>query len=468
MANALLPFSPMSGQGFTRLILNRKNWGVYVTEETKDLGWTRDWYRNPGGNRYKSVQGGNLSYLGADPGPYRNVYEDMSANGDNSYADLIHLCDVINNTPKDDLTDALREIMDVDSTIWQIAGDCIFGNLDSYYTNRNNFYVITDPTHGTMELVNHDLGLSFGTWDGQGSRFDPTYNFDSNLTPLIKNMFRDRRLRKEYFAHIHTLIDEGFRWDKLGAKLDAYRDLIRAEVYRDGKKLFTNADFDNALDKNVQGQFFTIRALKPYIQERETYLKSHPEIDKPRVEFGAVGQDPAFPEPFQAITMRATITGSNAASKMELWWRSQGPFKRVTMYDDGAHDDGARKDGLWAGEIHGLPAASEVEYYLISTTADQKAFTYEPHRRRTRGPSLLGSGGHRPRPDHQRAHGRQPERRGRRDREPRRLDRGLQRRHRESRPQRHVSERRLDRPQGLAVSGGNDPRTRPALDRVGR
>ena len=40
------------------------------------------------------------------------------------WTDLIHFCDVLNNTGTGrGLTDALRPILDLDSTIWQIATD---------------------------------------------------------------------------------------------------------------------------------------------------------------------------------------------------------------------------------------------------------------------------------------------------------------------------------------------------------
>ena len=378
MANVLGEFMPMPRVNYVKVYLQGKYWGVYINEEVKDQRWMKRQYRLKFGNRYK-FGGGDLSYLGDSPGPYKNQYELQNEPGIDPWQDLIEFCDVLNNSGTGPgLTDALWQVCDIDGSIWEVAGDNVFANLDSYYVNRNNYFVMSDHYHGLMELVNHDFNLCLGTWRGEYD-LEPNYQFTTTY-PFVRNVMEDKPVLQEYYAHVLTLTEEALNWDVLEPLFQQYQDLIRDAVYADKKKIFTDADFTDGFTKDIRGEWFNIPAIEPYVKNRHDYLMTHPQIGlKARARFLATSIDPVTPRPGEDVQVLATIDPAYPADKVELRWRVRGPFERVDMYDDGQNGDGAADDGVWGAVIPGLPAGSHVDYYFVAVSDVGNGRSFEPN-----------------------------------------------------------------------------------------
>ena len=113
----------------------------------------------------------------------------------------------------------------------------------------------------------------------------------------------------------------------------------RAEVHLDDKKLWTDQQFEDSLDQWTSGQFFSIPPLREYVERRNAFLASHSRLSNSQVRFDRIDQIPAEPRPGQAVTIAATMGSLVAASKVELYWRTLGPFQIERMKDDGTGGD---------------------------------------------------------------------------------------------------------------------------------
>jgi spore coat protein CotH len=103
-------YVPAPKSNFVRVAINGESWGVYVNAEQFNKDMIKEWFNTTDGARWK-VPGspggrGGLEYLGDNPGAYKSIYEIKSKDA-KSWADLMKLCRVLNETPPDQLEAAL-------------------------------------------------------------------------------------------------------------------------------------------------------------------------------------------------------------------------------------------------------------------------------------------------------------------------------------------------------------------------
>lgn len=97
----------------------------------------------------------NLRYISADSTQYFNYYQLLSNNG---WSDLIALCSAATNN-----TAALENLIDVDRSLWMLAFNNVFINLDSYSgVFAQNYYLYQD-NNGYFNPIMWDLNMSFGS-----------------------------------------------------------------------------------------------------------------------------------------------------------------------------------------------------------------------------------------------------------------------------------------------------------------
>ncbi|MCI0534677.1 MAG: CotH kinase family protein, partial [Verrucomicrobiales bacterium] len=111
-------YVPAPKANLARVVINGESWGVYVNAQQFNKEFVKDWFGTTKGARWK-VPGspggrGSLAYLGEDVAAYKGIYEIKSKDTKESWADLIKLCKVLNETPPDQLEKALAPILDID------------------------------------------------------------------------------------------------------------------------------------------------------------------------------------------------------------------------------------------------------------------------------------------------------------------------------------------------------------------
>src|SRR5438477_5637854 len=104
-------YIPAPKANFARVVINGESWGVYVNAQQFNKDFVKDWFGTTKGARWK-VPGspnarGSLRYLGEEAAPYKRIYQIKTKDTAKSWADLIRLCKVLNETAPDKLEEAL-------------------------------------------------------------------------------------------------------------------------------------------------------------------------------------------------------------------------------------------------------------------------------------------------------------------------------------------------------------------------
>ncbi len=398
-------YLPAPKANFIRLVINGENWGVYpnIQQFNKDFLW--DWFKTKDGVRWKispgrGSRGGSLVWNGPDISDYQVAYQLKTKNvPQNAWQDLIHLCKILDQTPNDQLEDALRPIFNIDGALWFIALDNVFIDGDGYIGRGADYNVYLDPK-GRFHLISHDNNETFGYAGGGGPNiyFDnqrmlsPIANEDNEMLPVISRLLSTPHLRARYLNHVRTIIDEWLDWGILEPIIKEYQSLIDAAVKADLKKLYSYQAFVNSQDQNDNEEDSSSNrdgfdnrddrddpsadllggppgfgrgrgghrspSFKQFIKERRQFLLSHPEIDKevPVIKSVSLQSDP---QPQEEVLIKVVIDTKVKLDDVILYYASNYnvPFDSVTMLASGHNN-------TYLGEIPPFPAGTEVYYYV--------------------------------------------------------------------------------------------------------
>ena len=145
---------------FVRVVINGENWGVYSSAEQFSKEFAQDRFGTAKGARWK-VPGspggrGSLAYLGDDSTPYKAIYEIKSKDDGKSWAKLIQVTKILNDTAPEKLEAALAPVFDIDSALKFLALEITMVNGDGYWT-RTSDYSIAEDAKGRLHVVPHDM-----------------------------------------------------------------------------------------------------------------------------------------------------------------------------------------------------------------------------------------------------------------------------------------------------------------------
>ncbi len=329
-------YLPAPRVNFVRVVINGENWGVFASAEQFNKDFTENRFGTSKGARWK-VPGspggrGSLAYLGEFPGAYKGVYEIKTKDDPKSWAKLIQMTRVLNETPPDQLEAALSPLLDIDGALKFLAMEMVFVNSDGYWT-RTSDYTIAEDGKGRLHVIPHDMnetfamgggpgggrggfgpppgapggaggapgGPDFGPPPGGGPRggpggpggmgrgpggpggpggrggggggvdLDPLRGATSETTPLISKLLAVPALRTRYLGYVHEMTEKWLDWSKLRPVAAQYHTLIDADVKRDTRKLSSYGDFVASLEDGP-------RSLKSFADQRRTYLRNHAAI----------------------------------------------------------------------------------------------------------------------------------------------------------------------------------------------
>jgi len=163
---------------FVKVVINGRSWGLYANAQQFNKEMIDENFGTRKGARWKvggSPRGdGGLRFLGDDVQEYRSRYEIKSKDKEKSWNDLIKLCQVLNETPVEELDTALESILDVDGALWFLAVDVALINSDGYWTRASDYCIYQNPD-GKFHVLPHDMNESFraargGRGGGPGGR----------------------------------------------------------------------------------------------------------------------------------------------------------------------------------------------------------------------------------------------------------------------------------------------------------
>lgn len=164
LSNLMNSVTPAPKANFVRLVINGESWGIYVNVQQFNKDFLKEHFDSGNGPRWK-VSGhpgadGGLRYLGENVDAYRRIYSLKSKEDPQAWQDLIELCRVLDETPAEQLPQALEPILDLDSVLWFLAIDLATINNDGYWTRASDYSLYQDD-NGKFHVVPHDMNEAF-------------------------------------------------------------------------------------------------------------------------------------------------------------------------------------------------------------------------------------------------------------------------------------------------------------------
>jgi hypothetical protein len=305
---------------FMRVVVNGESWGVYVSAQQFNKDFTRDFFKSTKGARWK-VPGspggrGGMEYLGDDASAYKRTYEIKTKDDPKSWAALIHLFRVLNDTPPEKLEAALAPILDVDGVLKFLAVEAALVNSDGYWARASDYSIYQDEK-GRFHVVPHDQnegladegggrggppgfgpggpppgfgpggpppgfgpggpppgGPPPGATPGRGGRggfarasaeLDPLIGLTDTTKPLRSKLLAVPALKERYLGYVREIATKWLDWQTLGPRVAKYQALIAEDVKVDTRKLYTLEAFKDGTDGAE-------RSLKSFVERRRAFL----------------------------------------------------------------------------------------------------------------------------------------------------------------------------------------------------
>jgi hypothetical protein len=314
----------------------------------------------------------NLAYLGLNSSSYESAYEIKSTDG---WIDLIDLTNTLSNNINN-----IENVLDVDRALWMLALDNVMVNLDSYIGQfKQNYYLYKDD-YGRFNPIMWDLNMCFGTFGMTGSgaplsstaskrQLSHTLHSTESNWPLVQKLLAVPSYKRKYLAHYKTILTENFSNNSYYATAQAFQSLISASVTADTNKFYTNAQFTSNMTTDVNLGNNTAPGLSNLMPGRATYLSALSDFTATQPTIANITLSSSNPALASTVSIKATITNATASS-VYLGYRIDplAPFTKVTMYDDGAHNDGAAGDNVYGTTIPVNAITTQYYLYAENTT----------------------------------------------------------------------------------------------------
>ena len=260
---------------YAKVYINGAYWGLYTLVEEIDKHYLNSNanFNNKEGNLFKGDPNGSLQWVNNSPSSYYSNYELHTNETINDWSDLVHLIDKINNSGND-LYDSLETVLNTSNFIKQWAAYNLFVNLDSYLGSGHNYFIYHDTLSNKFEWIAWDVNEAFGNFNmGLTTAQLKTLSMfylpnPPNGRPLIQKMLGNMQYKNEYIATFCLWLENDFSNAALDIKIDSLANAIRADVYADTKKFFTNQQFDD----NITMDMGNTMGLKPFISSRRSAL----------------------------------------------------------------------------------------------------------------------------------------------------------------------------------------------------
>ncbi len=323
---------PTPKVNYVKVVINGESWGIYTNCEQFNKDFVKEHFGTSKGARWKvpgSPRGdGGLRYLGEEIQPYRQRFEIKSKDSEQSWRELINLCRVLNETPADQLADALDGLLNIDGALWFLAVDIVTCNSDGYWTRASDYSIYRHPD-GMFHIIPHDMNEAFrgarrrrggpprggdakskqpprdqkgakapprdrpprgdtakgrpprppraGGFGRGGVELDPLIGLDDPGKPLRSKLLANEKFRTRYLQHVRTIAEDLLTWDNLKPRVGTIRKLIERDVAADTRKLMTidafRAATSNSLPDDPQSS-----NLRSFVAKRSAYLLAHPAI----------------------------------------------------------------------------------------------------------------------------------------------------------------------------------------------
>jgi spore coat protein CotH len=264
---------------FSRVYINNVYWGLYTLVEEVDKTFLDDRFYDKKGNLFKGDPTGDLKWYGSAASSYYTKYELKTNETLNDWSDLVRLIDKINNSTTTQFHDSLEKYMNTTSWIRSWAAMNIFVNLDSYLGSGHNYYIYDDSITWKFNFINWDVNEAFGNFNmgmtlTQIKNLSMYYVSSTTSRPLCTKMLANTAYKAALTQEFCEQIQNSFSNTLLDPKIDSLANAIRADVYADTLKSYSNQNFEDniVMDINLPGGpgvGGNFAGLKPFITARK-------------------------------------------------------------------------------------------------------------------------------------------------------------------------------------------------------
>ncbi len=331
----------------------------------------------------------SLMYQGGKDVCYDGVYEDKNEVG---YKPLDNLMRVLKEEP-----DKIEDVLNVHATLWMHAFNNVVVNLSSYSGKFSHNYYLYQDNDGKFHPIIWDMNLAFGSFKSTGDgpslsvdqihKMDPLLHASNTQKPLIQALLQNTRYKKMYLAFVRTLLREHFRNQSYLVRAKTLQKMISTPIKDDWNTYFEHWQFEKSLDEITNEGTEDIPGLANFMTERTTFLRGHDAMLAyyPSVELRTY--NPTKLDAKGQMTIKAKV--GRKPTSVNLYYRNEGEtqYQMASMLDDGKHQDGAKKDGIFAAQI---PAAKDavIEYYIMAE--NKGAIRFEPQNFFTKPHQIVG------------------------------------------------------------------------------
>ena len=376
---------------FAKVYINGKYIGIYSNVESINKSFCSSRFGSSKGEFFSCSPmviptpqtKSNLKYLeGKDSTSYFNSYELKSSFGWNS---LVTLCDSLSNNPK-----SFSSALNYETVLWMLAVNTALVNLDSYTGVFCQNYYLYRNSEKKWNVIPWDYNMSFGGFPYVGSsntsmgalsieklyQLSPEIHSKDPYWPLINIVTNDATLKRKFYAHLKTIVNEMFVNGSYKQKAEELRNLIKQDVYEDNNKFYSNEQFDNSLSSQVNVGNYEVPGIEQLVSSRVTYLQTLPEITQSAPEY-TIKPIPA-PIVNAVVNVQIEIKENTSIVNAELYVRfgQYSSFNRIPMYDDGNHNDNEANDGIYGANF---TMADNIAHYYVYCE-NNNAGAYLPER----------------------------------------------------------------------------------------
>lgn len=325
----------------------------------------------------------DLNWYGPDTCQY---YANYQMKRDYGWKELVKLIDVLNNNDE-----VLHEYLNIDGVLWYMAVSAVILNKDTYFGQHAKNYYLYQHQDGLWHMLPWDVNECFGGLMG-GAGGGANYNVlkwmepknsDHPYRPLVWKILKNDRYRKQYFAHIRTVIAENLSEENIRSQVDSIQDLIEQAFVNDTHRIFPKEDFKNNVNQYVAysnlSMFNCYGGIIEHVNSRLEYLNKHDQVQLVSPGLRNTSRNIQAPKVGQDIWITAEVTNATQVHLMVTANTQYASFfEPIKMKDDGLSNDGSAGDGIYGALIPFKELDQNIKYYVRAQNND--AMILEPRR----------------------------------------------------------------------------------------
>ena len=369
-------YLPTVEVNLTRLHVQGNYLGMYVNTESINKQFLKKHFNENNGALFKCDGSGMFcdttgTPIGGEPSlnwygtaDSTNYYSSYNLKSDYGWEDLTDLIYTLRFNPGQ-----LDSVLNIDRVLWAFAVNTVIANYDSYNGYYVHNYYLYKAEDGLFQMLPWDLSQSFINallgWDyftPQGpnhpQQFDPYYGEDQSLNrPLTYVLFNNEDYRKQYTAHLRTIINE-LDTNNIRSQVNNIQSLAASGVASDPNKLFSLNDFYSNVEDDISFApwgGYGFGGIMSSLRYRLPYLTNHPEISITPPELFSVNVAN------NVVSVSALNTSS--VSLMATTSSYNSKFQSFNMNDSGSNGDVLANDGVYSCLLP-FNSGNQVKFYI--------------------------------------------------------------------------------------------------------